>query len=87
MANYSEIRNILTAAKTAITDIVDRLGNAIGNYVSSTSTINEDDIYNMVKDLPQDVQVKVLCKALAKTNVKSNKPSYLSKGFGKRDLI
>lgn len=89
MANYSEIRNILSGAKTMFNDIVEKLGAAIGNYVATTSTISEEDILNMVKDLPQETQVRVLAKALTKVNVKGNAPSYLnnSKSGYRRSLL
>lgn len=90
MSSYSEIRNVILSAKNTIVNIAQELGKAIGNYIANSPTVSEEDIYNMVKDLPQDIQIKALCKALVCVNAKTSKskPSYLQNDkSGRRSII
>ena len=86
--SYSKIREVITNAKEVINNISVKLGEAIARYVFESVTVDETDIYNMVKDLPQDIQVQALCKALSEVNRRrsSAMPSYLQSGKNRRDL-
>ena len=88
MANYSALKSSINNLIVENNRLTGEIGKALANYIAKGgATVSEKDIYTLIKDLPQELQVQVLIKALAsKEMVKA--PSYLErKSSGGRGII
>ena len=86
MANYSNVKSAANALVAQLNNGVDSLASALAGYIKGGANVSENDIYNIIKDLPQELQVKVLIKALASKEM-AKTPSYVERNSRSRGII
>jgi methionine synthase I (cobalamin-dependent) len=82
MASYNEIASMVKQYQVQQQQSIANIAKAISEYLASGANVTETDLYNMIKALPEDIQVAVLVKALTSKSM-AKAPSYVQQSRGR----